>query len=169
MGRDPDRTPDEGGEIRHQAPPAAGGAWLAWATLAGTVTFTVLTSLGIVVRGIRSVVALVDMALFLVGIAAFLVAIVLSGSRALRGVGVRASGLYLAGFAPRDLQLVFRICFAWTIVLGLGAALVVSGSTDPGPYILNIPTMAYGILVPIFPPALAGVHGARYCPWPTRR
>lgn len=160
---------DEGsGTIRKQPAPAAGGSWLAWLVLAGTLAFTVVTVGGIVMREMRGLAAAVDSVLFGLGVVGFVAAIVLSGARALEGVGVRASGLFLAGFAERREQLVFRASFAWTIVLGLGAALLVSGSSDPGPYVLTIPAMAYGILVPIFPPAMAGIHGARYCPWPMR-
>lgn len=156
------------GESPTQPPPATGGSWLAWLVVAGTAAFTVVTVAGIVVREMRSLAAAVDSALFCLGVVGFVVAIVLSGARALEGVGVRASGLFFAGFAERHDQLVFRSSFAWTIVLGLGSALLVAGSSDPGPFVLTIPAMAYGILVPIFPPAMAGIHGARYCPWPMR-
>lgn len=50
----------------------------------------------------------------------------------------------------------------------LTASLIVGTGPDAGPYVLDIPAMAYGILVPIFPPAIAGIHGALFCGWPRR-
>lgn len=109
----------------------------------------------------------VDAALFLTGIAAFVVAIALSGARALRsGVGVRATGLFLGGFAGRRDRTVFQVCLGLTCVVGLGVALA---NRDPEPLVAGVPALAFGILVPVFAPGLAGLHGARYCPWPAQR
>lgn len=149
-------------------PPARGGRWLTWCTLVTTVVFAVWGLATVVAPALRPAYAIYCSVLFAVGMAAFLLAIVLSGSRALAGTGVRASGLFLGAFAPPWDRSVFRWCFAVTSVLGLGVAVVVAGSDDPGPFVLNLPMTAFGILVPIWPPAVAGLHGARYCPWPRR-
>lgn len=152
-----------------QAPPASGGGWLASSVAWATGAFCLLTLLGLVATPVRYVLWVYDLALFLVGIAGFVVGIVLAGARALSGVSVRASGLFLAGFAPPREQRLFRWSLAATIVVGLGGAIVTSVTKDVEPLVYIFPATAFGILVPIFPPALAGVHGARYCAWPLQR
>lgn len=149
-------------------PPARGGRWLTWCTLVTTAVFVLWALATVAAPSLRPAYAIYCSVLFAVGMAAFLLAIVLSGSRALQGTGVRASGLFLGAFAPEWDRRVFRWSFAVTCVVGLGVAIVVAGSDDPGPFVLNLPMTAFGILVPIWPPAVAGLHGARYCPWPRR-
>lgn len=156
-------------DIVFEPPQARGGAWVVWSAACGTALFAVVTLLAVPMPSVRGLLVWVDTILFLVGTVGFLVAIAVAGRRALGGVGVRATGLFLAGFArPRD-QLVFRTCLGSTVVLGLGVALVVGTGPGAGPYVLDIPATAYGILVPIFPPAMAGIHGARYCSWPAKK
>ena len=146
--------------------PAQGGAWLVWLCAAGTSVFVVLSLAALAAKSIRPVLVSVDAALFLAGGAAFVAAIVLLGARALRsGVGVRATGLFLGGFAGRRDRAVFQWCFGLACVVGLGAALA---NRDPEPLVVGVPAMAFGVLVPVFAPGLAGVHSARYCAWPMR-
>jgi hypothetical protein len=149
-------------------PPGRNGRWLTWCTLVATVVFVGWALVTVVSPSSRPSYAIYCSVLFTVGMFVFLLAILLSGSRALQGTGVRASGLFLGAFAPAWDRRVYRWCFAATSVVGLGVAVVVAGSADPGPFVLNLPMTAFGILVPIWPPAVAGLHGARYCPWPRR-
>lgn len=148
--------------------PATGGRWMSILVLITTVVFAAWALLSIVVPALRPSYAIYCSVLFAAGSVAFLLAIVLAGSRALAGTAVRASGLFLGAFAPAWDRAVFRWSLATISVLGLGVALVVSASSDPGPFVLNLPLTAFGILAPIWPPAIAGLHGARYCAWPKR-
>lgn len=148
------------------APPATGGGWLCHLTVVSTAVFCAGACAALYVPSLRSAYVWLCLVLFALGTVGFLVAIMAAGARALReGVGVRTSGLFLAAFAPPALRLRFRIAMAATIVVSVVAALA---SSDPSPLVIDIPAMAYGILVPIMPFAFAGLHGARYCPWPAR-
>lgn len=169
MAKDADNDDDSVDEIVHVPAPAEGGKWLVWFTAAATTIFGVNGLVSIPIVGARSAYVWVSGSMFVLGIAGFAIAVFVAGARALDGVGVRATSLFLAGFAsPRD-RTIFRVAFAATIVLGLGVALAVGTGPDAEPFVLDIPATAYGILVPIFPPAFAGVHGARYCAWPARK
>ncbi len=150
-------------------PIAGGGNWLVWLCLFGTSVFAVATIAGSIWRDWRGIVVWCDGILLVIGLVGFGIAIPASSSRALAGVGVRATGLFFAGFADNKERLVFRGCFAVTVVIGLGAALLNQASSQPGPYVLMVPAMAYGILAVMFPPALAGLHGTLYCSWPSSR
>jgi len=157
-------TPDG---TRQLPPPASGGgAWLAHLCVAATTAFALVALAALFVTSLRGMYVWICLVLFAAGMAFFLAAIVLAGARSYReGVGVRSSGLFLAGFAPKQLALRFRVSMGVTVLAALVAAVA---NRDPSPLVIDIPAMAYGILVPILPFALAGFHGARYCPWPAR-
>ncbi len=165
MGRQADARQDEPG-AEYQPAPAEGGDGLVRFCAVVTTLFVVCSVVAVPLAGFRSVLVWIDVAIFLAGCLGFLIGIGIAGNRALEGVSVRASGLFLGAFAePRD-RLVFLVSFVAAIIVGFGVALLVGTGPDSGPYVLDIPATAYGILVPVFPPACAGIHGARYCAWP---
>lgn len=148
------------------APPATGGSYLCHLTVVLSAAFCVSAVGALFVTSVRSAFVWLCLVLFAAGTLAFLAAIVASGVRALReGIGVRSSGLFLAAFAPAALRVRFRASMVATVVVAAIAALA---SSDPSPLVIDIPAMAYGILVPIMPFAFAGLHGSLYCPWPSR-
>lgn len=149
------------------AAPAAGGDLICHVTVAMTAIYCVAAFVALWVPSLRGAYVWLCLVWFAVGTVAFVVAIILAGARALRDdVGVRSVGLFLAGFAPPRLRVRFRVAMVAVVVVSVVTALA---SSNPSPLVIDIPAMAYGILVPILPFALAGVHGARYCPWPVRR
>lgn len=149
------------------AAPGAGGDVVCHVTVVMTAIFVVAAFAALWLPSLRSAYVWLCLLWFAVGTVAFVIAIVLAGARAMRDdVGVRSAGLFLAAFAPPRLRLRFRAAMVVTVVVSVVTALA---SSDPSPLVIDIPAMAYGILVPIFPFALAGLHGARYCPWPVRR
>lgn len=154
------------GKVDMVAPPAEGGDVFCHLTVAMTAVFCVAAFVALWVPSLRSAYVWLCLLWFAIGTAAFVLAIVLAGSRALRDdVGVRSAGLFLAAFAPHRLRLRFRAAMVATVIVSVVTALA---SSNPSPLVIDIPAMAYGILVPILPFALAGVHGARYCAWPVR-
>ena len=149
------------------APPAEGGDIVCYVTVAMTAAFCVAAAVALWVPSLRGAYVWLCLAWFAVGTVAFVLAIVLAGARALHDdVGVRSAGLFLAAFAPPRLRLKFRAAMVVSVVVSVVTALA---SSNPSPLVIDIPAMAYGILVPILPFALAGLHGARYCPWPVRQ
>lgn len=149
------------------AAPAEGGDWLCHVTVAMTAIFCLASFTALWVPTLRSGYVWLCLVCFAVGTVGFVVAIMLAGARALHDeAGVRSAGLFLAGFAPQRLRARFRAAMVVTVVVAVVTALA---SSNPSPLVIDIPAMAYGILVPIVPFALAGIHGARYCPWPVRR
>lgn len=167
MAERPQRRREADDDVDLIAPPAEGGDFLCHVTVAMTAVFCIAAFTALWVPSLRGAYVWLCLVWFAVGTAGFVAAIVLAGARALHDdVGVRSSGLFLAGFAPPHLRVRFRAAMAVTVVVAVVTALA---SSNPSPLVVDIPAMAYGILVPILPFALAGVHGARYCPWPVRR
>jgi len=146
-----------------QPAPAIGGAWLAKIAFAGSCIFGFLSVLAIFLPAVRPALIWCDLLLFVLGSTAFLLSFWIAGRRALQGVGVHATGLYLAVFAAKRERRMFQWSFAGMVVLSLGVAIL---GSDPDPLLVGFPWSAWGILVSVFPLACAGLHGARYCAWP---
>lgn len=121
-------------------------------SLVGTVLFVVVAvAATLAPDALASMAAVVDVVLFFVGVAAFLLAYATAVSRS-RTDAMGIGGLFfLAGSAPRRVQV---------LLLGaLGAQTVVALATAS----IRIYTpLAFGVLVPMFGLGLSGLWGARY-------
>lgn len=120
--------------------------------LIGTGAFTVTAAAGAALDGAaRYLAAAVALVLFAAGIALFLVAYWRAVQRS-RTDSIGIGGLYfLASSAPRGVQ--------WRFMGLLGAQVVVGVATASA---RPFTSLAFGILVPMFGLAVAGVWGARY-------
>lgn len=118
----------------------------------GTAVFTVTAVLAVVDRDRFGVVAVaVDLALFFVGCVVFLWAFAIAVGRS-RTDAIGIGGLYfLAGTAPKRVQRALMVPFGAQIVV----ALVTAG-------LRPFTSLAFGVLVPMFGLAQAGLWGARY-------
>ena len=118
----------------------------------GTAVFAVTAALAVVDRGRFGVLAVaVDLVLFFVGCVVFLWAFAIAVNRS-RTDAIGIGGLYfLAGSAPQDVQLALMVPFGVQVVV----ALVTAG-------LRPFTSLAFGVLVPMFGLAQAGLWGARY-------
>lgn len=136
---------------------AGEGARLVQAALAGTALFTVTAVVAVLAEGGRGVATVVALALFAVGTGAFLVAYARAISRSrddLLGVG----GIYfLAGCAPRPVQVRLLGALAVQTVVAL-----VTASLEP------FTSLAFGMLVPMYGLGIAGLWGAFHGEFPER-
>lgn len=106
----------------------------------------------------RTLVAALDLALFLIGTAAFLWSFAVAVGRS-RSEEISVSTLYLlgGGIVPRRTALAMHGCLALQVVVGLGAAIARS-STDGRPG----SALAFGVLVPMLGVGLNGVVAVRH-------
>ena len=122
-----------------------------------TALFTVTSVVAVLVEGFRTTSAVIDLVLFAIGIVAFMAAFLIAVNRSrveLIGVG----GLYfLAGCAPRTVQVRLLGALAVQVVVAVAAA-----SAAP------FTSVAFGILVPVLGLGLAGLWGARHGTFPAR-
>ena len=128
------------------------------ASWAGTAVFAVAaTAAAAVPDPLAAPVAVLDGALFVAGCVAFLVAYARAVGRS-REEAVSVAGVYfLAGSAPRDVQV--RLLGA----LGVQVAVAVVTAS-----IRLYTSLAFGILVPVYGLGLAGVWGAYHGTFPAR-
>ncbi len=134
--------------------PGAGrpGARIITVSRMGTVVFTVTAILAVIDRELFGILAVaVDLALFFVGCVVFLWAFAIAVDRS-RTDAIGIGGLYfLAGSAPKDVQLALMVPFGVQVVV----ALVTAG-------LRPFTSLAFGVLVPMFGLAQAGLWGARH-------
>lgn len=136
-------------------PPGAGrvpGARIILVSRLGTAVFVVTSVAAVVNRDLFGLVAVaVDLILFLVGCVVFLWAFGVAVNRS-RTDAIGIGGLYfLQGSAPRAVQAALLVPFA----LQVAVALVTAG-------LRPFTSLAFGVLVPMFGLAQAGLWGARY-------
>lgn len=126
------------------------GARVLQASWIGTTVQLVTSVLAVLFNEARAAAAIVDLILFAAGIVAFAVAFVTAVRRTGDEIGI--GGLFfLQGTAPKPVQRQFMASLAIEVVVAVAAAAI-----------RPFTTLAFGILVPIWGLALAGVWGARY-------
>lgn len=132
-----------------EAPP---GRRIITVSRVGTAVFAVTAVLAVIDRdrfGLFAVV--VALALFFVGCVVFLWAFGVAVNRS-RTDAIGIGGLYfLAGSAPRDVQVALLVPFGLQVLVAL-----VTASLQP------FTSLAFGVLVPMFGLGQAGLWGARY-------
>lgn len=128
------------------------GPRIVLAARVGTAVFVVTAVAAVVDREAFGLVAVaVDLALFLVGCVVFLWAFGVAVGRS-RTDAIGIGGLYfLQGSAPKAIQVALLVPFAVQIAV----ALVTAG-------LRPFTSLAFGVLVPMFGLAQAGLWGARY-------
>ena len=134
------------------------GSRIIWASLLGTAVFVVATAIGAIDLHAAVVTVIVSLVLFAIGMAIFFVAYVKAIGRSryeLIGMG----GLFfLAGAAPRRVQVLLLGALGVQVVIGLVAASV------------RIYTpVAFALLVPMYGLGLSGLWGATYGTFPPRQ
>ncbi len=155
--------PDDREDKDDRVEPAAGAAARAWdepfpgdrivlASRVGTAVFVVTAVAAVIDRDTFGLVAVaVDLVLFLVGCVVFLWAFGVAVGRS-RTDAIGIGGLYfLQGSAPKPIQVALLVPFA----VQVGVALVAAG-------LKPFTSLAFGVLVPMFGLAQAGLWGARY-------
>lgn len=128
------------------------GARIVLASRVGTAVFVVTAVAAVIDRDTFGLVAVaVDLVLFLVGCVVFLWAFGVAVGRS-RTDAIGIGGLYfLQGSAPKPIQVALLVPFA----VQVGVALVAAG-------LKPFTSLAFGVLVPMFGLAQAGLWGARY-------
>lgn len=118
----------------------------------GTVAFVVTATAAVIDGDLFGLVAVaVDLVLFLIGCVVFLWAFGVAVNRS-RTDAIGIGGLYfLQGSAPRQVQVALLVPFGVQVVV----ALVTAG-------LRPFTSLAFGVLVPMFGLAQAGLWGARY-------
>lgn len=140
-----DREPNRGRRIIHLA-------------LGGTALFTVTAVLAALWPGVfRLPAAVVALGLFAIGIPIFLVAYARSIGRSRTQVISVGGVFFLAGCAPRSVQVRLLGALAVQVVVA-----VITASVRP------FSSLAYGVLVPMFGIACAGLWGAFHGTFPAR-
>jgi hypothetical protein len=136
---------------------APGGARIVRASWIGTVVFLVALAVGTIDLDLVVVTVVVSLVLFAIGTAAFLTGYVKAIGRS-RYEAIGMGGLFfLAGSAPRRVQVLLLSSLAVQVVFGLLAASI------------RIYTpVAFGLLVPMYGLGLAGLWGATYGVFPER-
>lgn len=134
------------------------GLTLLRADVIATAVFTVIQILAAAVgaKGLLVVSVALALALFLAGIAGYLVGFLGAVGRS-RHEEVDLAGLFLLADAPRTVRRVLASAFAVQVVVALAAAAVRPFSA-----------LAFGILVPLFGGATACLWSARYGDFPPR-
>ena len=122
----------------------------------GTGIFVVATSLAAGVKVLRLPVALIDLVLFFGGVGAFLWALVTAADRSRQQEIGLWSLFMLEGTAPRRVRQLLLGALALEIVVAFATIWI------------NV-ALAFGILVPLWGLAHAGLWGARYGVFPPRR
>jgi hypothetical protein len=138
------------------APPEPGGA-IVKASLAGTAIFLVAALLGTISLDLAIVTVIVSLVLFAIGTVAFLAAYFTAIGRS-RYEAIGMGGLFfLAGSAPRRVQVLLLGSLGVEVVIAFVAASI------------RIYTpVAFGLLVPMYGLGLAGLWGARHGTFATR-
>lgn len=128
------------------------GARIILASRVGTLAFVVTSVAAVIDRDLFGLVAVaVDLVLFLIGCVVFLWAFGVAVNRS-RTDAIGIGGLYfLQGSAPRQVQVALLVPFVVQVVV----ALVTAG-------LRPFTSLAFGVLVPMFGLAQAGLWGARY-------
>ena len=126
------------------------GAGILRASWAGTAVLVVTSVLAVLFEEARAVAAIVDLLLFAGGIVAFGIAFFTAVRRTDDEIGI--GGLFfLQGTAPKAVQRQFMASLAIEVIVAVTAAAL-----------RPFTSLAFGILVPMWGLALAGVWGARY-------
>lgn len=150
-GSDPASTPTAGSS-RALAPEGIAGRALLLGDWWGTLLFTLSAVLGVTVPSLfRWPSVVVSLALFAVGLAAFVAAFVVSVGRSREELVTTAGVYFLSGSAPRGVRGRF-----WLLVGVQTVVAVVSASVRP------FTTVAFGILVPTLGLGLMALWGARH-------
>jgi hypothetical protein len=126
------------------------------ASWAGTAVFTVVSVLAVVVEGARPVAVAVDLTLFGAGSAVFLAALARAVGRSREEAVTLPGVFFLSGSASAAVRRHLLASLAVEVVVAFAAA-------GLRPYT----SLAFGILVPVYGLALAGLWGAtrgRYAP-----
>ena len=128
------------------------GSRIILASRVGTVVFVVTSVAAVIDRDLFGLAAVVvDLVLFLIGCVVFLWAFGVAVGRS-RTDAIGIGGLYfLQGSAPRAVQVALLVPFAVQVAV----ALVTAG-------LRPFTSLAFGVLVPMFGLAQAGLWGARY-------
>lgn len=151
-------TEAEPTESSHDAEPdGVEGTLIVNASLAGTGVFVVAAALGTISLDLAIVTVVVSLVLFALGTVAFLSAYFTAIGRS-RYEAIGMGGLFfLAGSAPRRIQLLLLGSFGIQVVVAFVAASI------------RIYTpVAFGLLVPMYGLGLAGLWGARFGTFPER-
>ena len=140
------------------------GSWILIASWVGTAVFAVTAILAATVRYDADLeppgdvfAATVALVIFGIGCVLFLAALVLGAQRS-RDAEMSVGGwFFLSGVAPKPVR--------WHLMGSLAVEVVVAlGTAAARPY----STLAFGILVPVYGLALAGIWGARHGVYPPR-
>lgn len=133
------------------------GRRIVWASLIGTAVFVVATLIGTVAIDAVLVTVVTSLALFALGMAVFFLAYAKAVTRS-RYEAIGMGGLFfLAGSAPRRVQVLLLGSLGVEVVVGFVAASV------------RIYTpVAFALLVPMYGLGLAGLWGATYGTFPPR-
>ena len=124
----------------------------------GTAVFVVTSAIGAVVKQAELVALVVALLLFAAGTVVFLWALLVAAARS-RECEMTMAGLFLLqGSAPRDVQRTLLGAFAVEVVVAFGVAIA-----------RPFTSLAFGLLVPVYGLALAGLWGARHGTFPPRR
>jgi hypothetical protein len=133
------------------------GVRLVWASFVGTAAFVVAAVVGTVWLDLVAVLVFVSIALFFIGTGAFLLAYAKAVSRS-RYETIGMGGLFfLAGTAPRRVQVLLLGSFAVEVAVALITA-----------SIRVYTPVAFGLLTPMFGLGLVGLWGAIYGEFPPR-
>ncbi len=141
------------------------GRWIIIASWLGTIVFTVSAVLAATVRFDPDLeppgdvgAAALALVIFGIGCALFLAALFIGAQRSRDAEMSVAGWFFLSGVAPPDVR--------WNLLGSLAVEVVVAFATALArPY----STLAFGILVPVYGLALAGLWGARHGVYPPRR
>lgn len=137
--------------------PGMRGAFLIRASWVGTIVFGVWAFLAVAFESVEVVALTIDVVLFFVGIAAFLVAYARAIARS-RDVVLGVGGIYfLAGAATRELQVKLLSSVAVQLIVAL-----ITASMRP------FTALAFGMLVPMYGVGVAGLWGAFHGVFPER-
>jgi hypothetical protein len=116
--------------------------------------------------GLAWTAAVVDLAVFGVGVVVFCAALWLGAQRSREAEMDIAGWFFLSRIAPPQVRRPMLGCLALQTVVGLGAAIVTMGeATAAGDQATKL---AFGVLVPIFGLALNGLWSARHGAFPPR-
>ena len=124
----------------------------------GTVAFVVATALAVAIDAMRPVAATVAAVLFVIGTAAFLVALVRAAQRS-RQDELSVGGIFfLQGSAPPAVRR--RLLGAWAVQIVTAFA---------GAGLRPFTALAFGVLAPVYGIGLAGLWGATHGQYGRRR
>lgn len=123
----------------------------------GTAAFIVASAMAVSNEGAAAFVAVFDLILFALGLLAFVRTLLVAAQRS-RTEELSVAGIwFLAGSAPKPIQLWLMACLAVEVVVALVAA-------SMRPYT----AVAFGVLVPMFGLGLSGLWAVRSGTFPPR-